>query len=80
MKTRPPVSSCLGGAPARPLGPHDALLIVDLQNSFVSPPPLGTLSVPGAVALLPLANRLAAAAAAAGAAVVASQDWHPPVS
>ncbi|PSC73791.1 nicotinamidase [Micractinium conductrix] len=48
------------------------------KQDFVSPPPLGTLSVPGAVALLPLANRLAAAAAAAGAAVVASQDWHPP--
>ncbi|MBI2354214.1 MAG: bifunctional nicotinamidase/pyrazinamidase [Deltaproteobacteria bacterium] len=54
-----------------------ALLIVDLQNDFC---PGGALPVPeGDLVVEPL-NRAAQCFAAAGLPVVASRDWHPPVT
>ncbi|GMU73682.1 MAG: isochorismatase family protein [Burkholderiales bacterium] len=54
-------------------GPDDALLVVDVQNDFVS----GSLAVPGgAEAIAPL-NAAMAAFAAAGRPIVLSRDWHP---
>ena len=47
-----------------------ALLLVDLQNDFLSG---GALSVPNGEAVIPIANRLMARFQT----VVASQDWHP---
>lgn len=66
----------LAAAPG--FGPDTALLVIDAQRDFVDAS-RGTLPVPGAAALLPRLNQLAAAAAGAGAPVVASADWHPPV-
>lgn len=52
----------------------DALVVVDVQNDFVT----GTLAVPeGAEVIAPL-NRAAALFAQRGLAVVATRDWHPP--
>lgn len=54
-------------------GPDDALLVVDVQNDFVS----GSLAVPGgAEAIAPLTAAMAAFAAA-GRPIVLSRDWHP---
>lgn len=55
-------------------GPHDALLVVDMQNDFCEG---GALAVAGGAALVPGINAEIAAARAAGALVVASRDWHP---
>lgn len=55
---------------------HDtALIVVDVQNDFADPE--GSLSVPGAGAIVIAVNREIAAATEAGATVVATQDWHP---
>jgi nicotinamidase/pyrazinamidase len=62
-------------APPPDLGPHDAVIAVDVQNDFC---PGGALPVPGGDQIVPVLNRWIAAAAAAGAMVVASRDWHPP--
>jgi nicotinamidase/pyrazinamidase len=63
------------GAPgrSRALGPdaHSALLIVDVQNCFVSG---GSLAVPHGEDVVPVINRLAGLFAT----VVATQDWHTP--
>lgn len=53
-------------------GPHDALIIVDVQNDFL---PGGALEVPDGDAVIPPLNRLAALPFGC---VVATQDWHPP--
>jgi nicotinamidase/pyrazinamidase len=53
--------------------PGDALLIVDLQNDFVT----GTLAVPGAEEVIAPINGLVRAFAARGLPVFASRDWHP---
>jgi nicotinamidase/pyrazinamidase len=53
------------------IGPHDALIVVDVQNDFL---PGGALAVPDGDAILPLVNRLAGVFAN----VVLTQDWHPP--
>jgi nicotinamidase/pyrazinamidase len=47
-----------------------ALILVDLQNDFVSP---GALPVPGGEDVVPVANRLLKEFEL----VVATQDWHP---
>jgi nicotinamidase/pyrazinamidase len=60
-------------APAKPIrfkpDPHSALLIVDVQNCFVSG---GTLPVPHGEDVVPVVNRLIGAFDI----VVATQDWH----
>lgn len=53
-------------------GPHDALIIVDVQNDFL---PGGALAVADGDAVIPPLNRLAALPFGC---VVATQDWHPP--
>jgi nicotinamidase/pyrazinamidase len=56
-------------------GPRVALIVVDVQNDFADP--AGSLSVPGAEAMVVAVNREIAMAFGAGAVVVATQDWHP---
>jgi nicotinamidase/pyrazinamidase len=61
-----------------PIAPYDgatALLVVDVQNDFAEPD--GSLSVDGALAVIPVLRDEIHAALAAGAVVVYSQDWHP---
>src|SRR4051794_30977583 len=53
-----------------------ALVVVDVQNDFADP--AGSLSVPGATAVIESVNEHIAAATAGGAVVVYTQDWHPP--
>ena len=59
----------------RAYDPSTALIVVDVQNDFADPD--GTLSVPGAEAVVAAANREISAALDGGATVVATQDWHP---
>jgi len=54
-----------------------ALLIIDLQNDFC---PGGALPVPEGDRVVEPLNRAAELFAAAGLPVVASRDWHPPVT
>jgi nicotinamidase/pyrazinamidase len=54
-----------------PLTPHDALLVIDMQNDFVSP--TGALSVRGGEEIIPGINALAAHFSH----VILTQDWHP---
>jgi nicotinamidase/pyrazinamidase len=51
-------------------GPHDALLVIDVQNDFCDG---GALAVPRGSEVVPLINRLAAGFRH----VVLTQDWHP---
>ncbi|MFX8331620.1 hypothetical protein ABTL50_19590, partial [Acinetobacter baumannii] len=53
------------------VGPADALVVVDVQNSFL---PGGSLAVPDGDAVIPVINRLAPLFET----VVLTQDWHPP--
>jgi len=55
--------------------PRTALIVVDVQNDFADPD--GSLSVAGALAIVPRINEEIAEAAAGGATVVYTQDWHP---
>ena len=59
-------------------GPSSALIVVDVQNDFADP--AGSLSDPGGAAIIPTINREIEAAREGGAIVVATQDWHPPVT
>ncbi len=52
------------------MGPHSALLVIDIQNDFC---PGGALAVAEGDAIIPLVNRLAAQFST----VVITQDWHP---
>ena len=52
------------------IGPHDVLLVIDMQNDFM---PGGALAVADGDAIVPLVNRIAARFAN----VVLTQDWHP---
>jgi nicotinamidase/pyrazinamidase len=52
------------------MGPHSALLVIDIQNDFC---PGGALAVADGDAIIPLVNRLAAQFST----VVITQDWHP---
>ena len=54
--------------------PTDVLLIVDVQNDFLSG---GPLAVPGGEAVIAPINVLARAFDRASAHVVLTQDWHP---
>ncbi len=58
-----------------PLQPHDALLLVDVQNDFC---PGGALPVAEGDRVVPVLNRWIEAATRGGATIVASRDWHPP--
>ncbi|KAF8296550.1 putative nicotinamidase [Trypanosoma cruzi] len=53
---------------------HDALVVVDMQNDFVSP--CGALSVPGAMEVIPVINHVCQAHKFRTIAV--AKDWHPP--
>jgi nicotinamidase/pyrazinamidase len=53
------------------IGPHDVLIVVDIQNDFC---PGGRLSVPRGDEVVPLINDLARRFQH----VVLTQDWHPP--
>jgi len=55
-------------------GPGDALLVVDVQNDFVT----GSLAVRGAGEVVPALNRCIDAFVRRRLPVVASRDWHPP--
>lgn len=54
-----------------------ALLMVDVQNDFC---PGGALAVPGGDRVVEPLSRIAGRFAAAGLPVLASRDWHPPVT
>jgi nicotinamidase/pyrazinamidase len=56
------------------LQPGDALVVVDMQNDFVS----GSLAVHGAGAIVPTLNRYIAAFVRQSLPVFATRDWHPP--
>lgn len=56
------------------LQPHDALLIVDVQNDFC---PGGHLAVAGGDQVIAVLNQWIAAAVAQSLPVIASRDWHP---
>jgi nicotinamidase/pyrazinamidase len=62
--------------PSTPLGPrqHDGLLVVDIQNDFVS----GSLAVPHAAEVIEPLNQVIQVFAQRGLPVFASRDWHPP--
>jgi nicotinamidase-related amidase len=53
-----------------PVGPHDALIVVDVQNDFCAG---GALAVPGAEAILDNINQLMPRFRH----VLATKDWHP---
>lgn len=57
------------------LGPHDALILVDVQNDFC---PGGALPIEEGDHVVPVLNRWIEKARASGATIVASCDWHPP--
>jgi nicotinamidase/pyrazinamidase len=59
-------------------GPTSALIVVDVQNDFADP--AGSLSVAGGATIIPTINREIELAHEGGALVVATQDWHPPVT
>jgi len=59
----------------RPLGPSDAVLVVDLQRDFCRG---GALAVPDGDAIVPLVEEWVSCARAGHAPVYASRDWHPP--
>jgi nicotinamidase/pyrazinamidase len=52
-------------------GPHDALLVIDVQNDFM---PGGALAIEDGDAVVPLINALAKKFDH----VILTQDWHPP--
>jgi nicotinamidase/pyrazinamidase len=54
-----------------------ALLIIDVQNDFCTN---GALEVPGNERVIEPLSRAAECFAAAGLPVLASRDWHPPVT
>jgi nicotinamidase/pyrazinamidase len=57
------------------LEPHDALLVVDVQNDFC---PGGTLPIEDGDRVVPVLNCWIEAARKQGATIVVSRDWHPP--
>jgi nicotinamidase/pyrazinamidase len=59
------------------MGNDAALLIVDVQNDFC---PGGALGVSGGDEIIPLINRYIYLFKERGAAIIASRDWHPPVT
>jgi nicotinamidase/pyrazinamidase len=59
---------------AQPLGPHDALIIVDVQNDFL---PGGALAVPEGDVVIPPPNRAIEAFRKRALPIFATRDWHP---
>jgi nicotinamidase/pyrazinamidase len=59
----------------QPYDSRSSLIVVDVQNDFADPG--GSLSVSGAVSIVPTINAEIATATAGGALVVYTQDWHP---
>jgi nicotinamidase/pyrazinamidase len=57
------------------LDPHDALLIVDVQNDFL---PGGRLAVANGDQVVPVLKRAIALFARQSLPIVATRDWHPP--
>lgn len=57
-----------------PLGRHDALLVVDVQNDFLAG---GALPVPGGEQVIPVLNGWLERFASAHLPVYAARDWHP---
>jgi len=55
------------------LQPGDALVVVDVQNDFVS----GSLAVPGGAGVIGPLNRWIEAFEARDLPVIATRDWHP---
>jgi len=51
------------------VGDSDALIVVDVQNDFIS----GSMAIPGSKSIIPVINRLAQTFAH----VIIAQDWHP---
>jgi nicotinamidase/pyrazinamidase len=56
------------------LTPHDALVIVDVQNDFL---PRGSLAVPQGDDIIPVLNAYMDAFARRRLPIVATRDWHP---
>jgi nicotinamidase/pyrazinamidase len=59
---------------ATALGPHDALIVADVQKDFL---PGGSLAIAGADAVVLVLNEYVRRALAGGAHVFAARDWHP---
>lgn len=57
-----------------PLGPQDAVLLVDVQNDFC---PGGALEVEEGDEVVPVLNEWVREAVRKGALLAASRDWHP---
>jgi len=55
----------------------EALLIIDVQNDFC---PGGSLGVPDGDAVVPVLNRYIERFSQHGDPIIASRDWHPPVT
>jgi len=58
----------------RPLRKGDILVVVDVQEDFVS----GSLAVPGGAEVIPPLNDCIATFHKEGLVIVATRDWHPP--
>lgn len=56
---------------------HSALLVVDVQVDFC---PGGSLGVPGGDTIIPIINRYIIIFGRLGVPVLATRDWHPPVT
>ncbi len=54
--------------------PHDALIVVDMQNDFM---PWGRLPVPGADGIIDKVNHYCKLFSSKGNPVFATRDWHP---
>ena len=59
---------------SQPFGPHDALIVVDVQRDFCAG---GSLPVPDGDAVVPVINRWIAAATEMSVPIYMSRDWHP---
>ena len=59
------------------MGKDAALVVVDVQNDFC---PGGALGVAGADEIIPLINQYIDLFEERGAQIIASRDWHPPVT
>ena len=66
---------CAPGSRQVTLSAGDALVVVDLQNDFLSG---GSLAVPHGDEVIPALNRYLVAFARRGLPIFATQDWHPP--
>lgn len=60
--------------PFSPIGPGDALVVVDVQNDFLSG---GALAVADGDAVIPVVNRWVGAFERQGLPIYFTRDWHP---